>query len=86
MATTDQINTIVLNFAKSTTLTVTPSSIMDPIVPAPAAITPAVFNQFYFDLLNALTAGGISAAVPMDSIRAATVWLHISMVVFHFQS
>ncbi len=85
MASLQDITLIVIAYAKQTSRFTTPTNIMDPIVPSPQSLGPDVFSDFYFELLNALTEGGITAKIPFDGLKACRIWRDVAMLVLHFQ-
>jgi hypothetical protein len=85
MAKLAEIHDVVFNFAKHTSLAITPGAITDPIVPSPQQMTDDVYKDFYFALLHALAEGNITATMPFEQVRNCKTWFHISTLVFHSQ-
>jgi len=85
MKSIEEIKTVVMSFARSSSLFITPAGDDDPLVPQPEAMTDAQKRQFFNTLLQALAAGGIKAKLPFNSLMACDTWTQVRILVFHFQ-
>ena len=81
----EEIRTIVMDYARSSSLFITPGSDDDPLVPQPEAMSDAQKRQFFNTLLQALATGGIRAKLPFAALMACDTWTQVRILVFHFQ-
>lgn len=86
MATKDQVDTAVLNFARNSNFFQSPGSIIDAITPAPSTLGATAFGQFMQGLASAMTDAGIDTQVVSGDMRNATIWNHVSLSLFGSQS
>ncbi len=85
MADLKEICDVVMKYAKGTNRFITPGGRRDPIQPAPASMGDDAFADFYFELLDALAEGGITARVPFEGLKNCRIWRDICMLVLHHQ-
>jgi len=86
MADLNQLGDIITKFAKSTHQFITPNQLSDPIQPSPSSLASDQFNQFFFDLLNALTDANVSANIPMEGLKGCRTWRDVVVLIFHFEN
>ncbi len=81
----DEIKTVVMNYARRSSLFITPVSDDDPLVPQPEAMSHAQKRQFFNSLLQALAEEGIKAKLPFTALMACDTWTQVRILIFHFQ-
>lgn len=85
MVTLDKIDEVVAKFARATSIFITPSQIVDPLVPPPSLLTDDTFANFFFSLLNQFATSGIQIKLPMGELRNCKTWQDVSILCFHHQ-
>ena len=85
MVTLDTINEVVASFARATNVFITPSHLVDPLVPPPTSLTPDTFSNFFFGLLSQFGSAGIQVKLPMDDLRNCKTWQDVGILSFHHQ-
>ena len=85
MVTLDKIEEVVAKFARATNIFITPSQIIDPLVPPASALTDDTFAIFFFGLLNQFGSAAIQVKLPMGELRNCKTWQDVSILCFHHQ-
>jgi hypothetical protein len=82
----DDMVDIILEYARTTSLFVTPASSTDPIQPSPATMSDGQFSAFFNTLHDALANAGVQTHLRLEELRAMQTWLNLESLCFARQS
>jgi len=85
MATIDQVEEAVMEYARETSYFVTPSAVDDPLHPKPTTLSDEQFADFYFDLLEKLSKHGVKVRLPLEAVKQCRTWWNVCVLVNHSQ-
>jgi hypothetical protein len=85
MATKPEIDAVILDYAKTTPMFVSPATKNDNIVPIPAQMGDAQFGQFINTLVAKLNGAGVVTQVVAGDMRSASIWDDVSLSLFNRQ-
>jgi len=80
-----QMDDFVLGYAQSSTMFLTPQSLVDNIKPSPASMSRRQFGEFINTLVTALNDAGISTNVLVGDMERAVIWDDVSLSLFGHQ-
>ena len=80
-----QMDELVLQYAQSSTMFLTPQSLVDNINPSPAGMSRTQFGEFINTLVTALNNAGIATNVLVGDMERAVIWDDVSLSLFGHQ-
>lgn len=85
MATIDDVEKAVMEYARETTYFDTPASVDDPLRPKPTTLSDEQFADFYFDLLDTLGQHNVKVRLPLEALKQCRTWWNVCVLVNHSQ-
>jgi hypothetical protein len=77
-----EIRQIVLDYATSQPIFISPTAINEPIVPQPESMSDSMFGRFFSSLHGALADAEVLTHVRLGELRAVDTWADLAAIIF----
>jgi len=81
-----EVQQIVMDYATTTPVFISPTTIDDAINPAPSTLNPAQFNSFFSSLYAFLATHAVQTHIRLEELSTMSTWAELAGILFARQT